>query len=224
MYDEDDKADGSNCLYVQSWFDNNDSNIKSLWQWPNPEDVPLRIAVCGTAGTGKKKLAKALAKKLDIPAIEGVARTVLRSGHNLNKNSRWADEMITFLAQMWEQCEYDEYVTAGSIVEVAAHSRFFVEHYGSKKDRILLTALTNICNTMSNNDYQIIFYCPLESKPKTDGVRSVDMKFLHEIDEYIRYYLNAFDLDYFPITGTASEKLDSSLSYLNDFGLLFDRD
>jgi nicotinamide riboside kinase len=218
------KANGSSAFYVESWIDPNPSSIKSLWAWPDPEEVPLQIGITGTAGTGKRRLARALGKRLDIPVIEGVVRNVKEMGFKINKDARWLDEFAIMLGQIWEQMEYTEYVSAGTVIDLVAHVQYFVDQYGTKREKNLLRALANFGNTVANNDYTVTFYLPLDGKPKSDGVRSVDMKYLREIDNNIRYYLNAYDLDYFPIKGTSKEKLDVAYSYLEDFGLLFDRD
>lgn len=221
---EDTPANGSTAFFVESWLDPSTSPIKSLWAWPDPEEVPLQIAISGTAGTGKKKLAKQLGRRLDLPVVQGITRNVQQMGFKLNKSSRWAEEFAMFLGQIWEQMECDEFVSAGSVIDVVAHCHYFVEQYGTRKEQNLLRALANVCNTIANNDYSIIFYCPLENKPKSDGIRSVDMKFLTEIDRLIKHYLDAYDLDYFPIQGTSTEKYNIAYSYLEDFGLLMDRD
>lgn len=216
-------ANGSSAFYVESWMDPSESNIKSLWTWHDPEEVPLQIAITGTAGTGKKKLAKALAKKLDLPVIDGVARNVQSIGYKLNDKARWADEFMLFLGQFYEQCEYGEFIAAGTLIDIVAHCHYFVERYGTKKDRFLLRALANVINTVANNDYTILFYLPVTTKPRNDGVRSTDMEYLREVDKLIHYYLDAYDIDYLPIKGTAKEKFETAYSYLDDFGLLFNR-
>ncbi len=216
-------ANGSSAFYIESWMDPTESSIKSLWAWHDPEEVPLQIAITGTAGTGKKKLAHALSKTLELPVIYGVARNVQSIGFKLNDKSRWADEFTLFLGQFYEQCEYSEFIAAGTLIDLIAHCHYFVEHYGSKKDRFLLRALANVINTVANNDYSIIFYLPYTTKPRGDGVRATDIEYLKEIDKLIHYYLDAFDIDYLPIKGNAKEKYDIAYSYLEDFGLLFNR-
>lgn len=218
------EGNGSTAFYVESWLDPAASPIKSLWAWPDPEDVPLQIIISGAAGTGKKKLAKSLGKRLDLPVISGITRNVQSMGFKINKNARWSEEFTIFLGHIWEQMEYDEYVSAGSVIDVVAHCHYFVEEYGTRRDKNLLRALANVCNTIANNDYSVIFYLPLQSKPRSDGIRSVDMKYLTEIDRLIKHYLDAYDIDYFPINGNTQEKYDVAYSYLEDFGLLMDRD
>lgn len=220
---EDIPANGSAAFTVKSWMEPTESSIKSLWEWHSPEDVPLNIAICGAAGTGKRKLARALARELEIIPIEGIARTIHKLGGSLNKKASWEDQFMFFLAQLWEQSEYDEWVSAGSMIDIVAYSHYYAQREGSDMSKRILMALANNVRTISANDYSVVFYMPLGEKPKPDGIRSVDMNFQREIDKITRYYLDGFGLDYFPLQGSSDQKLDRSMSYLSEFGLLEDR-
>jgi hypothetical protein len=221
---EDMPANGSALFSIESWMNNGDSAIKSLWTWPDPEDVPLHIAICGAGGTEKTRLAESLSENLNIKCIDGIARTVYGLGGKLNKQSAWMDEMMIYLAHLWEQMEYDEFVSAGSLVDVLAYCHYHFADSDVPQDQLLLRALANVTNTIANNDYSVIFYIPLPEKIRGDGVRSVDRRFQSKIDSLVRFYLNAYDLDYFPIQGdTAKERTDIAMSYLSEFGLLNDR-
>lgn len=220
---EDHQADGTNAFQVESWFDPNQSHIKSLWAWPDPEYVPLQIAISGAAGTGKTKLAKAIGSELDLPVVSGVARTAHRLGFKLDKKSKWADQFAIFLAQAYEQMEYEEYVSAGCVIDITAHAHFYAENFGSKKDMTLVRALANMSNTIANNEYTVHFYLPYSRKPRQDGVRSTDNDYNKEIDRLVHFYLDAFDVDYFPVQGNANDKVLICNSYLEEFGLLHGR-
>jgi nicotinamide riboside kinase len=217
-------ANGSAAFTIKSWMDPTESPIKSLWEWHRPEDTPLNIVLCGAAGTGKRRLAKALARDLEITCIEGIARSVHKLGGDLNKKSSWEDEFMIFLAQMWEESEYPEWVSAGSMVDIVAYAHYYAEREGSRRSKQIVMALANNVRTISNNDYSVVFYLPLEGQPKADGVRSVDMAFQREIDRLIHHYLDCFGLDYFPLQGSHQQKQERALHYLSEFGLLSDRD
>lgn len=216
-------ANGSSAYHVESWLDPNQSKIKSLWQWPDPEEVPLQIAICGAAGTGKARLAKSLGNELDLPVINGIARNCKHIGFKLDKEAEWKDQFAIFLGQIWEQMEYDEFITAGTVIDVVAHVHYYAEKHGFTEDKVLTRAIANVANSIANNDYTVVFYLPPGRKPRNDGVRTTDKTYINEIDRLVRYYLDAFDIDYFPIKGTHAEKLDIARSYLEDFGLLFGR-
>lgn len=217
-------ADGLEPFVVESWEDPESSKIKSLWEWPEPEDTELKIAICGAGGTGKKKLAHGLANKLHLPVIESVARTCHTMGFKINKSGGFEDEMMIFLASLWEQLEYDEFVSAGSIIDVVAYLHYYKEKTNDPKLVKAHRVFTNVVHHITHQEYTVVFYLPLTSKPAADGVRSVDMKFQSRIDQLIKYYLEAFDVDFMPISGGTKRRLDVAWSYLDDFGLLTDRD
>jgi hypothetical protein len=218
------QSNGSGAFTIKSWMEPTETNIKSLWAWHRPEDTPLNMVLCGAVGTGKRRLARTLGRELEIPVIEGIARTIHKLGGDLNKKTTWEDQFMFFLAHLWEESEYPEWVSAGSLVDVVAYSHYYAEREGSQRSKRLLMALANNAKTIANNDYSVVFYCPLGKQPKPDGVRSVDMHFQKEIDRLIKYYLDCFGLDYFPLQGDNNDKSDRALHYLSEFGLLDDRE
>lgn len=224
MDEEEVLANGSQLYNYKSWMQPSDLKIKSLWEWHSPEDTPLRISVSGAAGTGKRKLAKTLARRLDITDITGIPRTMKDLGAQLSKSADMEDEFMMFLAQVWEEREYDEFVTAGSLIDLVAHMDYLAQQSGDQKHKRLVDGMANVVNMLSNNTYSVLFYLPFRNKPKADGVRSVDVRYLREIDRLIHFYLDAFDLDYLPLDGTPSENAKTALRYMEDFDLLSDRD
>lgn len=223
-FDSDIPANGTSAFLIESWIEPQDLSIKSLWEWNDPDEVPLRIALCGAAGTGKDALATKLAKELDIAVIKDIVRTANRLGAKINKNADWSDELMILVAHLWEHYEYSEFIAASSLIDLVAHCHYVAEKNGTRKDKLILRGLANIVNAYSQNEYSVVLYVPLENKPRGDGVRSVDMKYLKQIDSLTRYYLNAFDLDYFPVQGdTVSDRLKLSIDYMREFGLLSGR-
>lgn len=228
MLDEDSEeffiTDASEAFIVESWMEPTELKIKSLWEWPEPDETPLKIAVCGAGGTGKKALTVALAEKLDIPAIEGIVRNCHRLGYKLNKASSMDDELAIFFAYLWSVLEYDEFVSAGSVIDVLAYMHYIIDKTGTKHMKLLQRAVANCSHIISTSMYSVFIYLPFERKPQADGVRSVDVKFHQQIDQNIKYYLNAFDIDYLPIGGGQRQKFTTAYQYLEEFGLLVDRD
>jgi hypothetical protein len=145
-------------------------------------------------------------------------------GAQLSKAAGMEDEFMLFLAQVWEEREYEEFVTAGSLIDLVAHMDYLSQQSGDKKHKLLSDGMANVVNMLSNNSYSVLFYLPYRNKPRSNGIRSVDTKYLQEIDKLIRYYLEAFDLDFLPLDGTPEENVQVALRYLNDFNLLSNRD
>jgi nicotinamide riboside kinase len=210
---------------AESWLEPTELKIKSLWEWSSPSDTPIRIAICGAAGTGKKDLAEQLGKQLDIPVIAGVTRMLAKLGFKINKGADISMEIAALLANVCSLLEYDDdVVAADSLIDVLAYSKYLADKTQDKSVKYINRAMANMVHTLIYDLYTVFFYMPLVEKPKSDGIRSIDMKFQEEVDKNIRYYLNAFDIDYFPLTGKPKEKLNLAMDYLNEFDLLTDRD
>lgn len=218
-WEDDMSPDGSTVFFAQAWTSPAQQQVKSLWEWSDPEDVPFRVAVIGAGGTDKKALAQALASKLDVPCIHSVPRTVKSIGGQLNSKATVESEMLIWLAQLWEQLEYDEYVTASSLIEVCAYIHWLIEN--NKIDNAyFMRAIQNVTWNIAQNDYSIVFYVPYEGKKlKSDKVRSTSQAFHQRIDQLIKYYLDAFAIDYLPISGTTSQRVTTCLQYLKDYDL-----
>lgn len=227
MLDDDDQeifqTDGAEAFLAESWNEPEGQTIRSLWEWPEPEETQLKIAICGAGGTGKKSLANALGDKLGIPTIQGVVRKCHILGHKINKSATIQDEIAIFFAYLWTVLEYEEFVSAGSLIDVLAYMHYVVERTGDKHVKLLQRAINNCSHLLANSSYSVFLYLPIEKKPSPDGIRSVDMKFQQAIDANIKYYLNAFDIDYLPISGSKKDKLLTAYRYLDEFGLLVDR-
>lgn len=213
------EVNGTDALFSKAFVTPLKQQIKSLWEWLDPESTPHKIAICGAGGTGKKRLGKALAQTLDIPFIYGIARVVKECGLDINKKATLESEMTMWMAHCFEQMEYDEYVSAGSLIDICAYSHYLIRHDLSDNP-FLLRAMANVSWNIAINQYSVVFYTPFEVDTiKKDGVRSRDIKFQKEIDSLIRYYMDAFDVDYFPLSGTDDEKLEAAIDYMRSFGL-----
>lgn len=209
----------------ESWLEPVDMAIKSLWEWRNPEETPLQIAICGAGGTGKRKLAKALGVKLGILVVDSTGRTLSHNGYHINKNTTIESECAAFFAALWALLDNDEeLISAGSLIDILAYVKFLADRTADKKIKGIAVAMANCVQSIVYETYTVFFYLPLREKPKADGIRSVDMRFQQEIDKNIVYFLQAFDLDYFPLVGSSRQKLTTAMDYLGDFQLLVDRD
>lgn len=215
-------ANGSSLFNFKSFMIPRPSKIKSLWQWYEPESTPLRIAISGVTGTGKRKLAYDMSELLDICPITNITRTLKELGVSINKKATIEDEFLIFMAYAWEQQEYEEFVSAGSFIDVVAHMNYLANKNPTEKNQLMLSGMENMMHVLSNNAYTVNFYIPFRSTPKADGVRSTDEKYLREIDRLTKYYIDAFDIDVMPLDGTADENLENAIDYMQEFGLLDD--
>lgn len=212
-------SDGSALFEIEGWQNLPSYQIKSLWRWSDPENVPLRISISGAAGTGKRKLSSDLASELEITSIDSIARTNYRLGGDINTSSSEMDEFMMFLAHLWEESEYSEFASAGSMIDLLAHCHYIAEVRDDPKWTKLVRGLANLINTQSNNSYTVLFYLPYSKKPRADGIRSTNVQYNERIDELILHYLTSFDLDFLPLVGNRKEKFSTAMEYLQAFGL-----
>src|SRR5690606_10743276 len=119
----------------------------------------------------------------------------------INKAGSFEDEMMIFLASYWEQMEYDEFVSAGSMIDIVAYLHYYKDKYDDPKLVKAHRVFANVVHHIAHHEYTVRFYVRFTHKPAADGVRSVDMKFESRLDELIKYELEAFDVDYMPLGG-----------------------
>lgn len=206
-------------IFVDEPWEQATGSIKSLFPWKEPEIVPVCISISGAPGTSKKSLAKKLGKALDIPAIVGLTRTAAKYGADLDKASTWDDEFMILMAQMWQEREFDEFVTAGSMIDILAHAHWHAHLSGSNKDMTMLREMVNFVGAQIGECYSVFLYTPYTKLPKNDRIRSVDHQYNMAIDKLIERYLELFDIDYLPLQGNPSKKYGVAMGYLDHFGI-----
>lgn len=217
-------ANGSSFFHVEMWEEKPSTVIRPLIQWSSPEEVPLRIGVCGAHGVGKNKLAKKLAANLELPIITHVPRTIKRLGLELNKGATLETQIAIWLGQINEQIELFEFVSDRTLIDYLAYSTIMLQENKDDVSEYIITALSNLTYSLFNSQYTIVFYIPTDgSYIKNNGFRSRDLAYQSQVDELIRYYLRCFNVDYFPLQGTETGRFRLAMEYMQDSGLL-DRD
>lgn len=212
------EVDGS-VVFIEEPWEQAGGSIKSFFPWREPDLIPVCISISGAAGTGKKVLAKKLGTALDVPTIKGLARTANRYGAELDQDSNWEDIYMILMAQVWQEREFDEYVTAGSLIDILAHAHWYAHIAGGNKDMTMLRQMVNFVGSLVGVHYSVFVFVPYQTNPKKDGVRSTDHQYNMAIDRLIEHYLNLFDIDYFPLQGKPGKKYELTLGYLDHFGI-----
>lgn len=214
--------DGSAAFHVQNWMNQPRRDVTACLQWVDPRHVPRKIGVIGSHGVGKTTFANMLANELSIPRIDELARTVHQLGFELDHNSTVHGQALMWLGQMYEEITLEEFVSDRTLLDVVAYGSLLVESKeDSLKDSYFINAIGNITQEIINSHYTVVFYIPVEFEPEDDGVRNTDSSWQKEVDKRIVELLDAFNVDYFPITGSKSERIDTALAYLEDQGVLF---
>jgi nicotinamide riboside kinase len=213
--------DGSAAFHVQNWMTQPRRNVTACLNFVNAKSVPRKIGIIGSHGVGKTTFANMLANELGIPRIDELARTVHALGFELDHGSTVHAQALMWLGQMYEEITLEEFVSDRTLLDVIAYGSLLLESKeDSLKDSYFINALGNITQEIVHSHYSIMFYIPVEFGPEDDGVRNTDAAWQRQVDARMVELLDAFGIDYFPITGSKQERIDTALAYLEDQGLL----
>ncbi len=217
-YIEEVTSDGTDAFLSQGWFSKESKKVKGFMKWE--DDAPLRIGILGAHGVGKSTLAKRLSLELGLLRIDEVARTLHGLGFKLDTQTTMQTQSLMWLGQFYEELTHEEFVSDRTLIDVLAYTEAHNRILKNKKNNYFISALANVTYEIIESQYTALFYVPIEFKLHDDGVRNTDPEFQRQINDLILYYLNSFNVDYFPITGSRDKRLTSAIKYLNQTGLL----
>lgn len=216
------KFNGASAYYAESWEDIKPTPIQGLLNMDLADNFPCRIGISGAQGSGKYLLASRIAKKLNIPLIEHVPRTVKDMGFTLNKKSDVMAQLTIWLGQLHEQLSFYHFISDHTLIDHYAHMTWVARHTDPGLYRYLVNAIGNITAGVVDEQYSVIFYIP--STPtalmQTNGYRSTDKKYRREIDELILHFLNSFEVEYFPLPGVHNDKYKMAMDHIEGSGML----
>lgn len=133
----------------------------------------LRIAVCGSASTGKTSLVKALAQQLSLPSLHEEMRDHLENG-GVNLALLPTAEASQILMKLWKQRiereqQHSAFIADTSSLDFAACAL----HYGCLDQENVQTLLATTCAHVAS--YDVILVLPWGTIPYiNDGIRPAD--------------------------------------------------
>lgn len=171
----------------------------------------MRIAVVGAHGVGKTTFAKALSLKLNFPIIPDTAAEALHKGFVVNEKTPPENQ----LWMLCKQIEYEREIKTNFVADKTLYDNMVYAKHIFSKNRSLLKVIKEI--VLSNAQYDLFFYIPIEIPLIGDGGRSVNPIFQRKVDyEYVRL-LRKLAIKYHEIRGSLDERLGKSLTILSAF-------
>ena len=151
----------------------------------------MKIAFCGAQGVGKSTLVNIL---LDSPLYSNYTRAsnpqrILKTfakDFNINELTTTLSQTSIAAVYSTEIISRDNYISDRSLIDVFAYT--VASKNISKDDKY------NIINTFSPiiNQYDIVFYIPIEFNTEEDGIRNTDITYRDLIDTHIKGMLNIY--------------------------------
>ncbi len=150
----------------------------------------MKIAISGTHGVGKTTLAKSLAKKLNLPLIEEVARGVaqrygFKNTEQIKKaenNKRYSFQHEVFYEQVAEESLKSSFISDRSVFDPLAYCLYYGIAIPDNWARMA---------ELQSMSYDFIIYCPIPRyEISDDGFRLTDKNSQQYIDTTTRILLN----------------------------------
>ncbi len=178
----------------------------------------MRIALSGSAGTGKTTLGKQLALDLGLPYVEEGMRTLLERG--LDMHSLDIEQQRQLIRDMWErQASQEDAASSGVVADRSSldYAAFWM-HYSLHED---VDATEAFLGQMIEHatSYDLVVLLPWGVIPlEADGVRStnrfVQLRYQGILEGCLRRFLPAAKLLQVPETSSLEERRRFVLSAL----------
>lgn len=172
----------------------------------------MKIAIIGTHSTGKTTLLNELKNHIDLPIITEVARDFPRCTIN-DPVTEMGRQISIFNAQLLaEMNHFNGFLSDRSTIDNAAYMILSLQKYSND---IPLNDYINVLVSIEfaidhGEEYDYLFYIPIEFPLVNDGFRDMD-----EIERVnIDFIINKIKPKIIKITGTVEERVNKVLEYI----------
>lgn len=147
-----------------------------------------KIAFTGTHSTGKSTLVKYLVEFKELKGykfVTDVSRKLSNEGIQLNEQTNFKGQ-LNFFGNRAKELLNENFICDRSVYDVLAYS-LASKHITPKQKKLLTKIFESVYE-----EYDLIFYIPIEFAMEKDGVRSEDEKYREEIRNIIEALLTKY--------------------------------
>lgn len=158
----------------------------------------MRVAFCGSHGTGKTTLALDVAKNHSLDYIGGMVRAIKKDvGIKINKEADIKSQTLIWQTCLVEHLYRDNFVSDRSLLDVMAYTLCLAAKE-SVEWEIIETAeiLTQL---LVPKLYDVLIYVPIAFELRADEYRDGDTKFQKEVDNKVRYLLDKPNISHYSL-------------------------
>lgn len=177
----------------------------------------MHISVSGSFSTGKTTLVTAARDRLvaepriDVVAIEEVARGVIARGYRLDKEATLDSYLNYILAQLSAERAsrvHNHVISDRSLIDLLAYVRV-------NKDPKVPNDLNSLLEEivwLEAQYFDIYCYIPVEFPPQNDGIRSTDINYQLEVDRELVKLFREYKISTVRISGAKEARLEAFVS------------
>jgi adenylate kinase family enzyme len=148
----------------------------------------MKIAVCGSHGTGKSSFAKGLAEKFGANYIHDIVTDEVAPQGFVINDKTLPEVQILLVSRQWqlEQTTPESWVADKCLFDYLVYARDDFEDYISKTIKMFV----------GSAHYDVVFYLPIEFPMELNEFRSPDLNFQKEMDRRYRKFLDDSGVKY----------------------------
>lgn len=174
----------------------------------------MKIAIIGTHSTGKTTLLNELKKYIELPIITEIARKFSRDITD-DPTMEMMRQSNIFCAQLMQEIKYNNgFLSDRSTIDNAAYMILALQKYGHQiplKQYIYITKCIKKAIEHGQDQYDYLFYIPVEFDAIDDGFRNMDEVERENINFIIKMSKPFKTIE---ITGTVEERVNKVLEYI----------
>lgn len=183
----------------------------------------MKIAFTGAHSTGKttllNDLSEALAGKLEVHTVTGIARTIIERGYPLSMDAN-AESYIHYIndqlkAENEKMPGCDVFISDRTLLDPVAYAMVNAKLPRPYISDYFIEMMKNVW-LLEKNRYDLYVYFPIEFELAHDSVRPVGEKYRRDVDDLIVSLLEEYQINYMRISGDRNKRKNKLLSIIEN--------